>query len=110
MANAVVITDSVIDFSLYKTINIENVSYMVILWPVFRPFFFTFDKLIDKVLVIHNNDVIMSAMASQITSISIVYSIVYSGADPAQRASNAEKVSIWWSHHVSFHNVQCWHV
>ena len=62
-------------------------------------------------------------MASQITSLTIVYSTVYSGADkkkpaklrvaglcagnssaagefPAQRASNAENVSIWWRHHV----------
>ena len=60
----------------------------------------------------------MSAMASQITSLTIVYSTVYSGIDykkhqssvslafvrgihrftsefPTQRASNAENVSIW---------------
>ena len=64
----------------------------------------------------HYIDVIMSAIASQITSLTVVYSIVYSGADqrkhkssaslafvreftgtgefPAQRASNAENVSI----------------
>ena len=63
----------------------------------------------------------MSAVASQITSLTIVYSTVYSGADqrkhqspaslafvwvlpvtgefPAQRASNTENVSIWWRHH-----------
>ena len=47
----------------------------------------------------------MSAMASQITGVRIVYSTVCSGADnrkhqssdefPAQRASNAENVSIY---------------
>ena len=70
---------------------------------------------------IHYNYVIMSAMVSQITSLTIVYSTVYSrrrskrtsklrvtglcegnspvtGEFPAQRASNAENVSIWWSH------------
>ena len=64
----------------------------------------------------------MGAVASQITSLTIVYSIVYSDADqrkyqrsallaicagnspetgefPAQIASNAENVSIWWRHH-----------
>ena len=65
----------------------------------------------------------MSAMASQITSLTIVYSTVYSGADqrkhqsstslafvrgihraragefPAQMASNAVNASIWWRHH-----------
>ena len=62
----------------------------------------------------------MDAMASQITSLTIVYSTVYSGADqrkhqssaslacegnspgtdefPSQRASNTENVSIWWRH------------
>ena len=65
----------------------------------------------------------MSAMASQITSLTIDYSTVYSsrrskktsklrvtglcegnspvaGEFPAQRASKAENVSIWWRHHA----------
>ena len=59
----------------------------------------------------------MGATASQITSLAIVYSTVYSGTDqrkhqssawlafvgtgefPALMASNAENVSIWWRHH-----------
>ena len=71
---------------------------------------------------IHYNDVITGAIASQITSLTIVYSTVYTGADqrkhqssasrafvgnspvtgefPAQMASNAENVSIWWRHNV----------
>ena len=74
----------------------------------------------------HDNDVIMSILASQIASLTIVYSTVYSGADqtkylssaslacagnspvtgefPAQRASNAENVSIRWRHHVKHHH------
>ena len=69
------------------------------------------------VLVIHYNDVIMDVLASQITSLTIVCLTVYSGGDqrkhqssaslafvtgefPAQKASNAENVSIWWRHHV----------
>ena len=68
----------------------------------------------------HYNDVIMGAMASQLTNLTIVYSTVYSvfsrrsklrvtglckgnspvtGEFPAQMASNAENVSIWWRHH-----------
>ena len=63
----------------------------------------------------------MSAIASKITSLTIVYSTVYSHIKenikaprhwplwgkftgdrwiPIQRASNAENVSIWWRHHV----------
>ena len=60
----------------------------------------------------------MSTMASVITGVSIVYSAICSGADkrkhqssmslafvrvtgefPAQKASNAENISIWWRHH-----------
>ena len=37
----------------------------------------------------HYNDVIMSAMASQITSLAIVYSIVYSGADKRKHQGSA---------------------
>ena len=70
----------------------------------------------------HYNGVIMSALTSQITSLMIVYPTIYSrgrskktsklrvsglcaanspvtGEFPAQRASNAENVSIWWRHH-----------
>ena len=65
----------------------------------------------------------MTTIASQITSPTIVYSIVYSDADqrkhqsstslafsvgnspvigefPAQKASNTENASIWWRHHL----------
>ena len=69
----------------------------------------------------------MGASVSQITSLTIVYSTVYSGADqrkhqstrvtdlwagihrgefPAQMASNAESVSIWWRHHVDIEFTQ----
>ena len=72
----------------------------------------------------HHGDVIMGAIASQITSLTIVYSTVYSDADqrkhqssaslvfcvdnlpgtgeyPAQRASYAGNVTIWWRHHAT---------
>ena len=39
--------------------------------------------------LIHYNDVIMSAMASQITNLTIVYSSVYSGADRRKHQSSA---------------------
>ena len=52
----------------------------------------------------------MRAIASQLTSLTIVYSAVYASADQrkyqssaslafAQMATNAENVSIWWRHH-----------
>ena len=72
----------------------------------------------------HYSDVIMGALASQITSLTIVYSILYSDTDQRkhqsrlrvtghcagnspgtgefleQMTSNAENVSIWWRHHA----------
>ena len=66
-----------------------------------------FNKNYPNVCVAHYRDVIMGAIASQIISLTIVYSTVYSDADqrkhqssgefPAQMASNAENVSIWSS-------------
>ena len=63
----------------------------------------------------------MTTVASRITSLAVVYLIIYqtqmkenikaprhwplcgeftgTGEFPAQRASNAENVSIWWRHH-----------
>ena len=64
----------------------------------------------------HYSDIIMSAMASQITGVLIVYSTVSgakkrtpkfraTGLSPVtnspQRSINAENVSIWWRHHVN---------
>ena len=78
-------------------------------------------KIIQETRYMHYIDVIMTTMPSQITSLTVVNSIVYSGADqrkhqssvslafvrgihrtgefPAQMASNAENASIWWRHH-----------
>ena len=46
----------------------------------------------------HYNDVIMGAMSSQITSITIVYSIVYSGADQRKHQSAASLAFVWANH------------
>ena len=46
----------------------------------------------------HYNDVIMSAMAFQINSLAIVYSIVYSGADQGKIQSSASLTSVWGIH------------
>ena len=75
-----------------------------------------FDDVTVKWRTRHYNDVIMSALTSQITNLTFVYSAVYSDTDKNnhqssaplafvrgihrwQRASNADNVSIWWRHH-----------
>ena len=75
-----------------------------------------------KIFKWHYSDVIMGAMASQITSLTIIFlnclfkrrskktsklrvtdlcagNSPVTGELPAQRASDVEKVSIWWRHH-----------
>ena len=75
-----------------------------------------------KPCIWHYDDVIMGTMASQITSLTMVYLTVYSGENqwkhqssaslafvrgihrwlvnsPHKWASNAENISIWWRHH-----------
>ena len=47
---------------------------------------------------LHYDDVIMSAIASQITSLKIVYSTVYSGADQRKHQSSASLAFVWGIH------------
>ena len=94
--------------------------------PVYELRIFMFERWISvyrqwRWIFTHYTDVIMSRLASQITSLTVVYSIVYSDADQiikapritglcavnssgtgeflAQMTSYAENVSIWWRHH-----------
>ena len=83
-------------------------------------------RCFDFVLCIfHYSDVIMSKMASQITSLTNVYPNFYSGADQRKHQSSpllafvcgihrwlvnsphkwpvTQNVSIWWRHHCSLH-------
>ena len=46
----------------------------------------------------HYNDVIMTTMASQITSLTVVYSTVYSDADQRKHQSSASLVFVWGIH------------
>ena len=82
--------------------------------------------IISESYIAHYSDVIMGAIASQITSLTIAYSIVYSGGDqrehqssaslcafvrgihrwpvnsPAQMTTNRENVFIWWRLHATW--------
>ena len=57
---------------------------------------------LDNDLLPHYIDVIMTTMASQITSLRIVYSIVYSGTDQRKHHSSASLAFVqeihwdWW--------------
>ena len=102
------------EFPAQMASNAENVSFDdVIMWH---------SGARGESCITHYCDVIMCAISSYITSLTIVYSIVYSGEwqktsklrvtglyegnspvageFPAQRVSNAENACIWWRHHV----------
>ena len=51
-----------------------------------------------QVLKYHYNDVIMGAIPSQITSLTIVYSIVYSDANQRKHQSSASMAFVRWIH------------
>ena len=84
-------TSSLIGFDVY---------FMLVLtkpWRLYRP-------------VIHYGDVIMDTMASQITSLTIVYSTVYSGADQRKHQSSALLAFVRGIHRGSVNSPHKWPV
>ena len=59
---------------------------------------------------IRHNDVIMGAMASQITSLTIVYRTVYSGADQRKHQSSASLALVWGIHRWPVNSPHRWPV
>ena len=51
-----------------------------------------------RCIIYHYNDVIMTTMASQITSLSVVYSNVYSDANQRKHQSSASLAFVWGIH------------
>ena len=58
----------------------------------------TYSIIYPSIFIVHYNDVIMGAMASQIKSLAIVYSTVYSGADQRKHQSPASLAFVWGIH------------
>ena len=99
-------------------------------WPGAKPLFEPMMALFTIKYMWHQyGGIIINAMASQITSLTIVYSTVYSrckskttsklsvtglcegnslvtGEFPAQRVSDTENVSIWWRHHDNINELR----
>ena len=61
-------------------------------------------------MVDHYDDVIMGAIASQITSLTIVYSTVYSGADQSKHQSSASLAFVWGIHRGPVNSPHKWPV
>ena len=58
----------------------------------------------------HYDDVIMGTIASQITSLTIVYSTVYSGADQSKHQSSASLAFVWGIHRGPVNSPHKWPV
>ena len=62
------------------------------------------------VFLIHYDDVIMSTIASQIISLTIVYSTIYSGADQSKHQSSASLAFVWGIHRGPVNSPHKWPV
>ena len=58
----------------------------------------------------HYDDVIMGAIASQLTSLTIVYSTVYSDADQSKHQSSASLAFVWGIHRGPVNSPHKWPV
>ena len=63
---------------------------------------------IDKIY--HYGDVIMGIIASQITSLTIVYSTIYSGADQRKHQSSTSQAFVRWIHRGPVNSTHKWPV
>ena len=88
-----------------------TLSNIVPLWiyDVFRNRFTT-NATRRQLIVRHDNDVIMGTIASQITSLTIVYSIVYSDADQRKHQSSASLAFVWGIHRGPVNSPHKWPV
>ena len=66
-------------------------------------------NIVEKTIV-HYNDVIMDTIPSQITSLTIVYSIVYSDADQRKHQSSASLFFVWGIHRGPVNSPHKWPV
>ena len=60
--------------------------------------------------IFHYDDAIMGAIGSQITSLTIVYSTVYSGADQSKHQSSASLAFVWGIHRGPVNSPHKWPV
>ena len=58
----------------------------------------------------HYDDVIMSTLASKITSLTVVYSTIYSGADQSKHQSSASLAFVWGIHRGPVNSPHKWPV
>ena len=65
---------------------------------VYSPTLKRWGPMTDRISLIHYIDVTMTTIASQITSLTVVYSTVYSDADQGKHQSSASLSFVWGIH------------
>ena len=91
-------------------IRIDIDYLMTSLWHISTSVEIAFCSHIGCSVVFHYDDVIMSAIASQVTSLTIVYSAVYPGADQSKHQSSASLAFVWGIHRRSVNSPHKWPV
>ena len=76
---------------------------LALIWPMplkYENLSFLLNRWVNRLAMMQNHyiDVIMTTMASQITSITFVYSTVYSDADQRKHQSSASLAFVWGIH------------
>ena len=77
---------------------------------VTHKYLYGLNSVVAAVVVIHYNDVIMTTMASQITSLTIVYSTVYSDANQRKHQSSASLAFVRGIHRGPVNSPHKWPV
>ena len=77
-----------------------------------NPFFWPVDFLFNafNFFILHHCDIIMGTIAFQITSLTIVYSTVYSDADQRKHQSSASLPFVWGIHRSPVNSPHKWPV
>ena len=73
-------------------------TYRLCLWEIINPNKFFSWKIVWRLLLHYYIDVIMTTRASQTTSLTVVYSTVYSDADQSKHQSSASLAFVWGIH------------
>ena len=95
----------------YTTFKGRWIINWVCVWLWFNTLMLSnLDTCCEDNTVVHYNDVIMGMMASQITSLTIVYSSVYSGADQRKHQSSTSLAFVWGIHRGPVNSPHKWPV
>ena len=109
----------------HRTLSFINITFCIstcvqlVLWCKFvvsicrfivQPWFYLVVNICFSAICYHYDDVIMSTIASQITSLTIVYSIVYPGADQSKHQSSVSLAFVWGIHRGPVNSPHKWPV